>query len=354
MSFKLDIEGVSAGHWTDREGATGCTVVLAPQGVTASAEVRGMAPGTRETDLLSPLASGSQIQAIILCGGSAPGLGAADGVVEYLEERGLGYATPYAAIPLVSGAVIYDLGLGEPGRRPRPDAGYAAAEAAMAGISAAASGADAPELEEGSVGVGTGATVGKVLGETGWMKGGFGAAAMTLPGDVRVAALTVANAFGDVLAEDGSILAGARAGGAGGGFVDAHRFLLAQHDYPLFERAGQNTTLSVVVTNADLRKIECLMVARMAHNGLARTISPVHTPVDGDAVFVMATGQRPASVFQVGTAAVDVVSAGVRRAVRLATSLAGVPALGDSRGDAFDGGPGDAQGGRLDDGRGDA
>lgn len=335
----MDIQGVSAGHWTDREGATGCTVVLAPEGATASVEVRGMAPGTRETDLLSPLATVFQIQAVILCGGSAPGLGAADGVVQYLEERGLGYATPYAAIPLVSGAVIYDLGVGEPGRRPRADAGYAAAEAAMAGITAASSGAEPPELEEGSVGVGTGATVGKVLGETGWMKGGFGAAALTLPGDVRVAALTVTNAFGDVLAEDGSILAGAR---AAGGFVDACRFLLTQHHYPLFERAGQNTTLSVVVTNADLRKVECLMVARMAHDGLARTISPVHTPVDGDAVFVLATGQRPASIFQVGIAAVDVVSAGVRRAVRLATSLAGVPALSDARGDTSDDGMGDA------------
>ena len=199
MTASIGVPGVSAGHSTNTEAHTGCTVVLVPEGAVASVDVRGGGPGTRETDILSPHSSVGKVQAVLLAGGSAFGLAAADGVVAYLEERGYGHVTPYACVPLVPAAVIYDLGVGQPHVRPRAEDGYRAAAAAR------------DEIEEGSVGVGTGATIGKILGEDGWMKGGFGVSSVTLAGGVTVTALTVVNAFGDVLAEDGSILAGARA-----------------------------------------------------------------------------------------------------------------------------------------------
>lgn len=335
MTAEIGIDGILAGHSTDRAEGTGCTVILAPGGVVASLDVRGGGPGTRETDLLSPFSSISEVHGVLLTGGSAFGLAAADGVVSYLEERGFGYRTPFGRVPLVPGAVIYDLGVGHAHSRPRPEDGYRAAAAASTTI------------EEGSVGVGTGATVGKIIGEDGWMKGGFGVAASCLPGDVTVTALTVVNAFGDVLAEDGSVLAGARRvleevgesaprvvagaqrGDGAGPFVDTHSYLLALTDHPRFDNRIEHTTLSVVATNALLTKTECSQVARMAHDGLAWAVRPVHTPVDGDAIFVLSTGARTSNVFQLGSAAADAVAASVRRAIRLAEGLHGVPALAD-------------------------
>lgn len=335
MTAEIGIDGVLVGHSTDRDGGTGCTVVLAPGGVVGSLDVRGGAPGTRETDVLSPFSAVGEIHGVLLTGGSAFGLAAADGVVAYLEERGYGYHTPFGRVPLVPAAVIYDLGLGHAHSRPRPEDGYRAAAAASAIV------------EEGTVGVGTGATVGKILGDEGWMKGGFGVASACLPGGVTVAALSVVNAFGDVLAEDGGILAGARrpvvepaegaphlatvARGAGerSPFVDAHAYLLTLTDHPRFGNRVESTTLSVVVTDAVLTKTECSQVARMAHDGLARAVRPVHTPVDGDAIFVLSTGVRNSNVFQLGTAAADAVAGSVRRAVRLAEGLHGVPAVAD-------------------------
>jgi len=316
MAIALGIDGVTVGHWTDLEGATGCTVVLVPEGAVASVDVRGGAPGTRETDLLSPYSAVSEIHGVVLCGASAPGLGAVSGVVTYLEEQGKGYRTPYARIPLIPGAVIYDLGLGSAFARPRAEHGYEAARSASSMV------------EEGTVGVGTGATVGKLLGETGWMKGGLGVAVLDLPGDVTVAAVSVVNAFGDVLAGDGSVLAGARQGEA---FLDSRRHLLTLVGDPRTVRSaeGTNTTLSVVVTDAVLTKTECAIVARMAHDGFARALSPVHTPVDGDTVFVVATGRRDVNIFPLSTAAVEAVTESIRRAVTEARSLAGAPALRD-------------------------
>jgi len=281
----------------------------------AAVDVRGGAPGTRETDLLSPFASVSEAHAVVLCGGSARGLGAAEGASAWLEEQGRGYTTLFASIPLVPAAVVYDLGLGDPQARPRPEDGYTAAQSA------------GRHVEEGSIGVGTGATVGKILGVERCMKGGFGGAALCLPGGVTVGALTVVNAFGDVLAEDGGVLAGARK--EEGGFLDSHRHVLSLADHPQFGRMMEHTTLSVVVTDAGLSKTQCAQVARMAQDGLARAISPVHTPVDGDAVFVLAAGTRRSNVFQLGTAAADVVAASIRRAVRQARGLHGVPGLAD-------------------------
>jgi L-aminopeptidase/D-esterase-like protein len=317
MSIEIPIDGLTAGHYTDSLGLTGCTVLLAPAGVTASVDVRGGAPGTLETALLSPYASVSEIHGLILTGGSAPGLGAASGVSAYLRERGYGYQTPFARVPLVVGAVIYDLGLGRSDACPTAADGYAAA--------AAASGT----LEEGSVGAGTGATVGKMLGEDGWMRGGLALASAGV-GGVTVAALTVVNALGDVVDDAGTILAGARRGGE---FVDSEQLLLAgspgaRFAAPSFLGMG-NTTLTVVMTNARLDKLQCGMVARMAHDGLARAIRPVHTPVDGDTVFVLSAGNMPSTVLHVGTAAVRAVAESIRRAVLLASGTERVPSHRD-------------------------
>lgn len=329
MTVEIGIDGVLVGHVTDRSHGTGCTAVLVPRGATASVDVRGGAPGSRESDILSPHSSVSEVHAVLLSGGSAFGLAAADGVVRFLEERGFGYETPYCRVPLVAAAVIYDLGLGHAHTRPRPEDGYQAAAAASATV------------EEGSVGVGTGATVGKILGEQGWMKGGFGVAGLRIPGGATVVALTVVNAFGDVVAEDGTILVGARSGGLGSAevregaasresrFLDTHEYLLGLYDHPRFATRAENTTLSVVVTDACLDKIECYQVARMAHDGYARAVRPVHTPVDGDTVYVLSTGSRSAGVFQLGSAAADVAARSIRRAVRLAEGLHGVPGLQD-------------------------
>jgi L-aminopeptidase/D-esterase-like protein len=326
VTTEVGVSGVSVGHATNHEAATGCTVVLVPDGAVASLEVRGGAPGTRETDLLSPYSSVGEVHAVLLTGGSAFGLAAADGVVAYLEERGYGYRTPFALVPLVSAAVIYDLGVGHPHVRPLPEDGYRAAAAA------------GPEVEEGSVGVGAGATVGKILGAEGWMKGGFGVAGVSLPGGVRVTALTVVNAFGDVLDVDGRILAGAlepaetvsvgegpRATGSRR-FVDSHSHLLTLQEHPRFNDRIEHTTLSVIVTDARLTKTQCSQVARMAHDGFARAISPVHTPVDGDAVFVLSCGSLASNVFQLGAAAADAAAASIRRAATLSQGLPGVPA----------------------------
>ena len=327
MTAHIGVAGVTAGHATNQEAGTGCTVILAPRGAVASLDVRGGAPGTRETDILSPFSTVGEIHAVLLTGGSAFGLAAADGVVAFLEERGHGYRTPFSLVPLVPAAVIYDLGVGHPHVRPRAEDGYQAAAAATAVI------------EEGSVGVGTGATVGKILGDGGWMKGGFGVASVCLPAGVTVTALTVVNAFGDVLAEDGTVLAGARRSAAGseagGGpravsadqFLDTHSYLLQLEEHPRFATAVEHTTLSVVVTDAKLDKTQCAQVARMAHDGLARAIAPVHTPVDGDAVFVLSAGTHGSNVFQLGAAAADAVAAGIRRAVRLARGRVGLPGL---------------------------
>lgn len=313
MAQDIGIEGVRVGHFTDRERGTGCTVILTPEGCTASVEVRGQSPGTRETDILSPFSSVDQLHGVALCGGSAFGLAAVDGVVRYLEERGYGLDTGYARIPLVAGAVIFDLPLCDHRARPSPDDAYAAAAVASTLV------------EEGSVGVGTGATVGKLFREDSWMKGGFGMAKVSLPGNVSVTALSAVNAFGDVLDEEGRVLAGARIDGE---FVNSHEYMLRLADHPHFWRMEQ-TTLSVVITNARFRKAQCHVIARMAHDGMARAISPVHTPVDGDLIFVLSAGEAESNVFQMGAAACDVVAASIRSAVRAARSLGGVPALRD-------------------------
>lgn len=307
-----EIAGVRVGHWTDAAAATGCTVILPPPGSMGGVEVRGGGPATREADLLGPLSSVLDVTALVLSGGSAFGLDAAAGAVRWCEEHGLGHDTGAARVPVVPAACIYDLGIAADGPRPGPDQGYAACEAAAEGPHAT-----------GSVGAGTGATVGKLRGQDGWCKGGLGAGARRLHDGTAVAALAVVNAWGDVLDETGEVLAGAFDPDAGF-LVAAQRVITHPPEHPRLAAPG-STTLACVVTDARLPKADCSIVARMAQAGVARAVSPVHTPFDGDAVFCLATGARPASTFACGVAAAEAVADAVRDAVRRATSLRGVP-----------------------------
>ncbi|HEV7460510.1 MAG TPA: P1 family peptidase [Solirubrobacteraceae bacterium] len=298
--------GVRVGHHTDRERWTGCTVILPPEGTVASCEVRGGGPGTRESDQLSPASASPGVHALLLTGGSAFGLSAAAGVVRWLAEREIGSPTPVAAVPLVPGAVVYDLFLGRP-EPPDPDDAYAACDAA------------APDFERGSVGAGTGCTVGKLLGPDGWTKGGVGAASMRL-GDAIIAAVAVANPFGEVVGADGAVAAGAWRDGA---YVRTSELLAEGVPGP---PARESTTLVAVLTDAALSKTQAWLVARAATGGVSRAVHPSATAVDGDVVYVMATGRVPVEPFAVSALAADVSAAAIRDAVQQATDAPGCPA----------------------------
>jgi L-aminopeptidase/D-esterase-like protein len=302
--------GFRVGHWTDAAAGTGCTVVLAPPGTVGGVDVRGGGASTRETELLAPGSNVTEVTALLLSGGSAHGLGAANGVVAWCEERGVGYDVGVGIVPIVPAAVVFDLGVTGNARRPGPDDARRACDAAREGVP-----------DTGSVGAGTGATVGKLLGRAGWCKGGVGVAAATTLDGVRVAALAVVNAFGDVIAEDGTVLAGAWRDGEG--FVDAR--LAATGVRPEHPRLMSNTTLVAVLTDGALTKAEAGQVARMASAGMCRAVAPVHTPLDGDVVFALAGGTRPATAFSVGVTAATLTERAIRGAVRAATSVRGVP-----------------------------
>ena len=326
-----DIPNLLVGHATDLDAATGCTVILCPEGATAGVDVRGGGPGTREVALLDPLRAVQQVHAIMLSGGSAFGLAAADGVVRWLEERGHGYETTAARVPIVPSAILYDLGLGSVTVRPTADMGYAACEAASSG-----------PVTEGSVGAGTGATVGKLLGFAQATKSGLGTASRRLDG-FTVAALTAVNAIGDVVdPSTGEIVAGARR--PEGGWANSMALLESRLGQMVADSRrqlgmGQNTTLAVVATDAPLDKVSCTKVAQMAHNGLARAIRPVHTAFDGDTVFALSSpssgpsgagtvlGLREASLL--GAVAAEVLAEAVLRAARSAMGLHGLPSMGE-------------------------
>lgn len=300
--------GVAIGHWTDAEGATGCTVVIAPPGSRAGVDVRGGGPGTRETDVIGPLAGTAEVTAVMLSGGSAYGLAAADGAMRWLERHDRGYRTPAGLVPIVPAAVIYDLAAGDPGARPDAESGWAACEAAREGVP-----------ERGRVGAGTGAAVGKILGRERAAPGGLGyAAARTGSGHI-VAAIAVVNAFGDVIGPDGSVLAGAR--GDDGEFVSTVAALQAMAESPDWTRVeDRNTTLVCVVTDAPLDRAGCTRVARMASGGVARGVDPVFSSVDGDVCFCLATDELPAAPdrflsIAAGTIAATVTTAAIRDAV---------------------------------------
>lgn len=314
------ISGLQVGHAQNLEAATGCTVVLTTDGATCGVDQRGGAPGTRETDLLRPMHLVDKVQAILLTGGSAFGLAAADGVVRWLEERNIGHDVGVARVPIVPAAVIFDLTTGQSDVRPDAAMGYAACEAAVT---------NSDTDQTGTVGAGTGATVGSILGPAAQMKGGLGTAVIELNSGLLVGALIVVNCFGDVIEPDsGQILAGARKLPEGG-FADTMKLLK--------ETGGgfagqQNTVIGVVATNATLSKEAMNKVAQMAHNGLARTIRPAHTMFDGDTIFALATGQgQEADTNVIGAFAAEVTAQAVVNAIRQATSLASVPALSDWR-----------------------
>ncbi len=306
------LPGMRIGHWHDLEAGTGCTVLLPASGeMRAGIRVGGGAPGTRETDLLAPSATVQTVNALLLTGGSAFGLDAAGGVMRYLRERGLGFATPVARVPIVPAAVLFDLDLGSASAFPGLEAGYAACMAA---------GED--ERREGTVGAGCGATVGRLGGPAARTKGGLGMAVSEPAAGVSVGALAVVNALGDVVEHDGTIIAGTR---AAGGFAGSRELLRAAGA----ALAPTNTTLVAVVTNARLDKTALGRLAEQSHDGLALAISPVHTSADGDVVFALSTGEMPAHADVLAVIAVEVVAEAVRRAVREATSLLGVPAVRD-------------------------
>jgi L-aminopeptidase/D-esterase-like protein len=315
-----DVAGTTVGHFTDDRRPTGCTVVLVEAGAVAGVDVRGGAPGTRETDLLSPLNLVEKVHAALLSGGSAFGLDAASGVVRYLEARGVGFDVGVAKVPIVPAAVLFDLTVGDPKIRPTSESGYKACQAATNSV------------PEGNVGAGAGATVGKWLGPKQAMKGGIGTASLRSADGIVVGAIVAVNALGDVLdPSTGKILAGARSPD-GKGFVNLRDWLKAGGKVDP-QLKGQSTTIGVVATNAALTKAQAAKIAQMAHDGLARTINPVHTPYDGDTIFALATGQSNVKpdLVRIGAMAAEVVADAVVSAVLHATGLPGFPSARDAR-----------------------
>lgn len=310
-----DVPGIQVGHWTDLDAATGCTVVLCPSGAVAGVDVRGGAPGTRETDLLDPACTVEQVHAVLLGGGSAFGLAAADGVMRWLEERQIGFHVGVAHVPIVPAAILFDLGVGSPTVRPTAQSGYAACEAAAGGA-----------VAQGNVGTGAGATVGKMLGFEQATKGGLGTASIQIEGGVIVAALVAVNAVGDVVdPRTGQVIAGARKPGGGFAF-DASPGGGAG---PGPDMTLRNTTIAVVATNAKLSKAGATKVAQMAHDGLARVIRPAHSPMDGDTVFALSLGSLAADTGRVGAVAAEVLSEAVLAGVMAAEALKGIPSARD-------------------------
>lgn len=300
-----DVPGIRIGHWSDADARTGCTAVLCdPGGAVASVEVRGSAPGTRETDLLQPGRLVERVNAIMLCGGSAFGLAAATGAMRWLAERGIGYGTAGTLVPIVPAAVLFDLAVGSPDAFPDESAGYAACEAATHPGGPVA----------GRVGAGTGATFGKLGGQP--LPGGVGTAALRVPGGATIGALAAVNALGDVVADDGVLV------GPPGvdldGRVPAVRRLLSGDPIP--DPGAANTTLVIVATDARLDKAGCRNLARIAHDGFARAIRPVHTIFDGDTAFALSTGELDVDPLVLATAAVEVVATAIRRAATIPIS----------------------------------
>lgn len=294
------IKGIKVGHATDRTARTGCTVILIENGAVAGVDVRGAAPGTRETDLLKPGSLIEKVHGILLTGGSAYGLDAAAGVMEFLERKGMGYKTGEAVVPIVSGAVLYDLAIGTPNIRPDKRMGYLACKHATS-----------QPVEEGLVGAGTGATVGKVLGMDKSSLGGIGSYALILKPGIWVASCMAVNAYGQVIDEKGNILAGVRSDRPGE-YLDAYD-VLKSHEANGF--VGTNTIIGVVATNVALSKEQATRIASMAHNGIARAIVPAHTMYDGDTIFCLSIGEEKVNLSLLGESAALVVAEAIRRAV---------------------------------------
>lgn len=313
-----DVPGIRVGHATNLEAATGCTVILCPDGTVGGVDQRGGAPGTRETDLLRPMHMVQNVNAILLAGGSAYGLAAADGVMRYLEEKGIGFATQAGAVvPIVPAAILFDLAIGSADVRPDAAMGYAACQAATS-----------DSVQQGTIGAGTGCRVGSGMGNDFATKGGIGTASIDLGDGLIVAALIAVNAVGDVVDQSGQIIAGMRQPPDGNTFAGSLNIMRAMSR--MVDTPGDgNTVIGVVATNAKLTKEQVNKVAQMAHDGLAQAIRPAHTMFDGDTLFALATGEIPANVNAVGAFAAEAVAQAIRNAVNAATSLAGVRSLKD-------------------------
>ena len=302
------------GHVSDYDALTGCTVILCDRGATGGVDIRGAATGTEEIDVLRPEHVTDRVHAVVLAGGSAFGLEAASGVRRFLEHRGVGFQTGAAVVPIVPCAILYDLAIGKANVRPTREMGEAAAAAATT-----------QAIQCGAVGVGTGATVGKVFGMQQAMKSGIGSVTVSLTDSVQVAALVAVNCFGDVRdPETGQLIAGARRARNSVELADTQAAMKggAHRDW-----GRQNTTLAVVATNASLSKVGATRLAEMANLGLARTIYPVHTSFDGDLCIALSLGNEAAELNTLGVAAAEAVAKSIVLAVRSAPSLGGIPGL---------------------------
>ncbi|WP_373600074.1 P1 family peptidase [Paraclostridium bifermentans] len=306
----LDIKGIKVGQIEDIEGLTGCTVVICEEGAVCGVDVRGSAPGTRETDLLDPINMVQKVHAVVLSGGSAFGLESTCGVSRYLEEHNIGFDVGVAKVPIVAGAVLFDLVVGDPKSRPDIEMGYKACEVA-----------NDKELKQGNFGAGCGATVGKVKGAEYCMKGGIGSYSIKLDNGLVVAALVAVNAFGDVY-ENGKVIAG----------VLNNEKNKVLNTYDLMKNGVNsggfnidNTTIGIVATNAKLTKAECKKISQMSHNGYAKAIFPIHTPHDGDTIFTIATGEVESDVTLLGSIATEVVEKSIINAIKNAKSIDNIP-----------------------------
>ena len=321
-----DVQGIEVGHYTDKSGGTGCTVIICPDGAVAGVDVRGGAPGTSVTDLLGPGNPVVPVHAVVLSGGSIFGLSASAGATKYLEEHGLGYKRGPIIVPLVPSAILFDLGLVSQGARPGPEAGYAACLDRSSGA-----------IVEGTIGAGTGATVGKALGMDRAVKGGIGTCAMELPGGgATIGAIVAVNAYGSVVDHrTGRVIAGPRSTD-GATCLDSSDLLIGG-GHSQDDSQPVNTTIGVVATDAPLSKDQVHYLARVSHDGLALTVRPCHTLLDGDTIFALATSEEQAAsrtlssreLTKLGAAAVEMVACSVLRAVRQAEGLGGVPAVSE-------------------------
>lgn len=310
----LDVKGIKVGQVQQMEGLTGCSVIICEEGAVCGVDVRGSAPGTRETDLLDPINMIQKVHAVVLSGGSAFGLEATCGVSKYLEENGIGFDVGVAKVPIVTGAVLFDLGVGDPKCRPNIDMGYEACKVASS-----------TNLEQGNFGAGCGATVGKIKGSNFCTKGGIGSYSIKLDNGLVVAALIAVNAFGDVY-EEGKVIAGVLNDNKDG-FLNTYNLMKQGVNKGGFNI--DNTTIGVVATNAKLDKAQCKKVSQMAHNGYAKTIFPIHTPHDGDTIFTLATGEVETDVTLLGSLATEVVEKSIINAIKNAKSINNIPSYNE-------------------------
>lgn len=311
----VDVPGFKVGHATNLEAATGCTVVICPSGTVGGVDVRGGAPGTRETDLLQPYNRVEEVSAVVLSGGSAFGLASAQGVVQYLEEHGLGYKSGSGfLVPIVPAAILFDLMLGDSTIRPDAAMGYQACV-----------NASSDAVAQGTIGAGTGAILGAMRGKAFATKGGIGSASIDLGEGLYVAALVAVNAVGDVFDESGNIIAGLR--GDDGQFIGMLNALRQfAHGFPPRNMESENTVIGTVATNAKLTKSQVNKVAQMAHDGIARAVNPAHTMFDGDTIFALASGEHESDTTVIGAFAAEAMAQAIRNGIRHATTLDGVRA----------------------------